>query len=133
MKKYAEIKDDVIVNISVFSDDSNIPENHIEVTGIRCGKGDHVIDGQVILKPSKYHTWNGSEYEITEENQSLKNHDESKRVNSLAKRNLDNIDKKSIRSIREFIIAKFGDDPLMSEFLKTHESDSKVERDKIIE
>ena len=45
--------------------------------------------------------------------------------------NLQTIDTKSIRGIREFLVSKFGDDPLMPAYLKAHEVSAKETRGQI--
>lgn len=53
------------------------------------------------------------------------------RESDIAKEKLLQIDKKSIRSIREFLVLKFGDDPDFPSFLSVHEEEAKAERAKI--
>ena len=44
---------------------------------------------------------------------------------------LDHLDKKSIRGLREFLVAKYGDDPMMPERLLEVETLAKEERSKL--
>ncbi len=81
MKRYAEIKDNLIKNVAVFEDESELPEGWIDITDITGGKGDIVIDGKLVPKPSRYHVADGTEWVLTPENKILFD-DEQKKISN---------------------------------------------------
>lgn len=48
-----------------------------------------------------------------------------------AKAELAQIDLASVRSLREFVLAKFAGDPALPPYLETHEADAQIKRTKI--
>jgi len=129
--RVAIIKDNLIKNIIV---SDKVGKGQFDVTGMSCNIGDPIINGTPATRPSNYHTLkkDNSAWEITKENQDMLDYYNIQKSNASAKNNLKNIDKGSIRSIREFLILKFGDDALMSKHLKDFETEAITERVKII-
>jgi len=129
--RVAIIEKNRIKNIIV---SDKVGKGQFDVTGILCNIGDPIINGIPVPRPSNYHTLkkDNSAWEITKENQDMLDYYNIQKSNAVAKTNLKNIDKHSIRSIREFLILKFGDDALMPKHLKDFETEAETERIKII-
>jgi len=51
MKTFAHVKNGVVANISAWADDAELPESHVDVTGMDVGPGD-LYDGQVFTRPA---------------------------------------------------------------------------------
>lgn len=74
MKKFAEIADNIVINISNFKDDEIAQPPWIDVTGLVCDIGWPLDGGVPLEKPSRWHTVtsDSSGWEISSENQALK-------------------------------------------------------------
>lgn len=74
MKKYANIIDNLIANVSSFDDGAELPYGWIDVTSISWGIGWPISGGIPLAQPSSWHTVTGDHtaWEITAENQILK-------------------------------------------------------------
>lgn len=74
MKKYAEIENNLVKNISNHDDAAELPSGWIDVTSIPCSIGWPIESGVPLAKPSSWHTVNGDNtgWEVTAENQVLK-------------------------------------------------------------
>lgn len=78
-QKFAQVDDNLTVNIAKFQDGATPPSGWIDVTGIECGIGWPVVAGAPITQPTKWHTVNATHdgWEITPENQALKDAEEA--------------------------------------------------------
>jgi hypothetical protein len=83
MKRYAEIKDNLIKNVAVFEDDSELPKGWVNITDKPGCKGDIVIKGKVICRPTKYHTEDSLKWVLTAENKMMFDEEEKKISNSV--------------------------------------------------
>ncbi len=130
MKKFAKVINNQISNIGAFPDGVGVPEGWIDTTDIPCDIGWPLdANNNPSAPPSKYHTVmiDNSGWELTQEGMDKQAIDQENE----AKSNLIQIDAKSIRSIREFLVLKFSTDPDFPSFLVAHEEEAKAERVKI--
>lgn len=83
MKKFAHIVDNLINNIAKFNDNASPPIGWIDVTGIDSGIGWPIVDSVPLSPPSKWHTVTATNdgWEITPENQALKDAEETPPTN----------------------------------------------------
>lgn len=83
MLEFALIIDNLVNNMAKFQDGSTPPTNWIDVTGIECAIGWPVVGGIPLAPPSKWHTVTSTNdgWEITPENQALKDAEETPPTN----------------------------------------------------
>lgn len=83
MKRFAHVVDNLINNIAKFNDNSSPPTGWIDVTGIDSGIGWPIVDSVPLAPPSKWHTVTATNdgWEITPENQALKDAEETPPTN----------------------------------------------------
>jgi len=83
MQKFAEITDNLITNIANFQDGATLPTGWIDITGNDGGIGWPIVGGVPEAPPSKWHTVNATNdgWEITPENQALKDEEETPLTN----------------------------------------------------
>ena len=123
MKKFAKITDKVIINVANFPDQEKPPKGWIDVTGKTADIGWPVnSEGAPVAPPSKYHTvmddgQNGVTWGVSDDDVQREIEDAHRAAICGLKIN----DACSIRSIREFIVKKFSDDPDLPSFLKAYE------------
>lgn len=74
MKKFAEVVDNLISNITTNNDEDSPDTGWIDVTGVPVDIGWPVVSGVPVVKPSRWHTVTAGNdaWEITTENQTLK-------------------------------------------------------------
>lgn len=79
MKKFAQIVNNLVFNITNNRDDDVLPPNWLDVTEITCGLGWPIVDDVPISPPTKWHTVTATNdgWEITPENQALKDAEEA--------------------------------------------------------
>jgi len=133
MKKLAEVSENIVTNIITWPVDVDVPPTLIDITGLFCDMGSLIVSGEIKNKPSSMHTVNADNtgWELTPENKAQADEEDNDKTHGVIVHELSDIDAKSIRSMREFIISKFSGDPDLPEYLGNYEAEAIDKRDKI--
>jgi len=109
MLKFAKITNNLVENVELFPDGTDLPDGYIDVSSIPCDIGWPIVDSVPDARPSQWHTLidGNTGWELTPENEALKIAAETVSNNQQVLYNLINIGTQAMEYAMQLLNAKY--------------------------